>query len=160
MCDVRRARHGAVDCKPDGLVKQTPEQRRLIRIAHRMNERARRYDAGVIRAPDLALVTLRYNTCHYCGIGLEKGQGTFDHVEALDRGGPNDQMNIVRACYRCQRSKFTKNKAEFEAFGDVIVTCPIDGTAFKPRYAEWVNGRAKYCSRRCAAKSRFRRVGE
>jgi hypothetical protein len=137
---------------------QTKEERRLQRIAHRMNERARRYRAGEITAADLgAVVYQRPRACHYCGIGLEVGQGTFDHGQPLDREGPNAIDNIVRSCYSCNRRKFTKNRQEFVAFQGVQVKCPIDGTVFTPRYAEWANGRAKYCSRSCAAKSRFHR---
>jgi len=122
-----------------------------------MNARARKYKAGEITAADLASVVMRADSCHYCGIGLEIGMGSFDHGQALDRQGRNSVENIVRSCYSCNRRKFTKTPEEFDGFASVMVKCPIDGTMFKPRYAEWANGRAKYCSRSCAAKSRFHR---
>lgn len=138
-------------------MKQSPEQRRLVRIAHRMNQRGSRYEAGRITAEGLARVIMRSEKCHYCGIGLERGQGTFDHAEPLDRGGYNDEINIVRSCYTCNRTKFTKTPEEFVEFAEVLVTCALPGcdVVFKPRYAEWTNGRAKYCSRSHAARSRF-----
>lgn len=136
-------------------VTQTKEQRRLQRIAHRMNQRAVKYGAGEITAGDLAYVVVRSNTCHYCGIGLEVGQGSFDHSQPLHRQGRNDPSNIVRCCFTCNRKKFTKTPEELDNFKHVIVECPIDGTRFRPRYAEWVAGRAKYCSRSCAARSKY-----
>lgn len=137
---------------------QTREQRRLVRIAHRMNQRAKRYGSGEITAADLAMVVMRSDSCHYCGIGLERGQGSFDHSTPLDRQGRNASDNIVRACYSCNRTKFTKTPEEMQKYHGITVTCALPGCGvkFKPRYAEWVAGRAKFHSRSCAAKSRFR----
>lgn len=125
-----------------------------------MNQRALKYRAGEITTADLAYVALRSHACHYCGIGLEIGQGSFDHSVPLDRGGPNHTANIVRCCYTCNREKFTKTPEELEKYHGVTVICALPGCGvkFKPRYAEWANGRARYHSRSCAAKSRFRRA--
>lgn len=138
---------------------QTAEQRRLVRLAGRMNARARRYNSGHIAASDLAGVVLASSECFYCKIGLEIGQGTFDHKLALDKGGLNAPSNIVRCCYTCNRRKFTKTPEEFAGYDDLTVTCALPGCGkvFKPRYAEWANGRAKFCSLSHAAKSRFTR---
>ena len=54
-------------------------------------------------------VVFRSSACHYCGIGLEVGQGTFDHGQPLDR-----QVDPMHRQHRalvlpCNRRKFTKN---------------------------------------------------
>jgi len=122
-----------------------------------MNTRARRYHAGTISARDLAGVIQGSNKCHYCGIGLEIGQGSFDHKVPLDRQGRNHPDNIVRSCFTCNRRKFTKDPEEYAMYDKLVVQCQLPGCpkTFVPRYAEWANGRAKFCSRSHAAKSRF-----
>jgi hypothetical protein len=141
-------------------VGQTKEQRRLIRLAASMNKKARRLGApGLLTAEDLARITLKQSTCKYCRVRLEVGQGSFDHIIAFDRGGANAFHNVTRCCFACQRSKFTKSEAEYAKHRTLTVTCPVDGTVFKPRWAEWINGRARVCSRRCAAKSRWLGAG-
>ena len=113
---------------------------------------------GIVSAEDLALVIMYSKHCTYCGIGLERGQGTFDHAIPLGEGGVNATTNIVRACYSCNRRKFSKTPEEHAVFQSVMMTCTVCGKVFKPRHAEWKAGRATTCSRSCAAKSRFRRV--
>lgn len=135
---------------------QSPEHRRLVRLASRMNVRARNAGApGLVSAEDLALVLQFNDKCSYCGIGLERGRGSFDHGIPLFVGGINSPVNIVRSCYSCNRHKFTKTRDEMEAFADVMMTCRICGKVYKPRHAEWKAGRATTCSRSCAAKSRY-----
>jgi len=128
-------------------------------VADRMNRRAVDADVrGQITAEDLAyVILLSRDRCHYCGIAVERTGGAFDHVTPLDRGGPNDITNIVRSCMTCNRRKFTKNPAELARFDTLIVNCKVCGTQFKPRWAEWSNGRARTCSRSCAAKTRWMR---
>lgn len=141
---------------------QTAEQRRLIRLAASYNSKARRLGVrGTVTAEDLG--SLEYSTlgsiCHYCGVGLEVGFGTFDHVIPLDSGGQNSILNIVRCCTRCNRNKFTKSPEELAIHQDRVVTCarPGCGNTFRPRWAEYENGRARLCSRRCAALWRWQR---
>jgi hypothetical protein len=135
---------------------QTKEQRRLIRLAASMNKKARRLGApGLLTAEDLARIALKSKTCRYCGVRLEIGQGSFDHIIAFDRGGANAFHNVTRCCFACQRSKFTKTEAEYAKHRSLIVSCSVCGTEFKPRWGEWINGRARVCSRRCAARSRW-----
>lgn len=132
---------------------QTREQRRLIRIAGAMNTRARKLGAyGVISAVELAS---KPPYCFYCGIDLEPGQGTFDHVTALVKNGQNISANIVRCCLDCNRRKFDKSPGEFEEHKALVSTCIVCGHTFHPRWAEWVAGRARTCSRSCAAKRRW-----
>lgn len=113
-----------------------------------MNARARKYHAsGVVRWQDLAI---KGDHCFYCGITMLLDDGTWDHKTALDAGGSNWPDNIARCCTTCQRTKFTKSPEEFAAHKELTVTCPIDGTVFQPRWAEFQRGMARYCSLRCA----------
>ena len=135
---------------------QSKEQRRLIRLAGAINQKARRIGAhGLISAEDLAMVILRQPTCAYCGTELELGQGSFDHQLPYERGGQNMPSNITRVCWKCQRSKFTMTPTEWIAFQQVMVRCKVCNKEFKPRHGEWARGKATTCSHRCAARLRW-----
>lgn len=122
--------------------------RRLQRIASSFNAKARKVHApGVVTWQMLATVG---DQCHYCHIYLDLRDGSWDHVIPFDRGGSNFITNIVRCCTTCQRKKFTKTPEEYAVAEDLRVTCPIDGVEFKPRWAEYQRGMARYCSLRCA----------
>jgi hypothetical protein len=123
--------------------------RRLQRIASTFNSKARKYHVpGVVSWQMLAAMP---GQCAYCPIVLDNlDEGTWDHVLPFDRGGHNTIDNIVRCCTDCQRRKFTKTPDEFAASESLRVVCPIDGTVFKPRWAEWQRGVARYCSLSCA----------
>lgn len=139
---------------------QTQEQRRLIRLASAYNKKAKRLGVrGTVTAQELYSVSNYNRNCVYCGIGLEQGQGTFDHVIPLDNGGKNDFSNIVRACLTCNREKYTKLPAQLKEHRERMVTCerPGCGNVYKPRWAEYEAGRARLCSRRCAALMRWHR---
>lgn len=128
-------------------------ERRLGRIAAGFNAKARKLNRrGVVLWSHLAILP---HQCYYCGIGLDLMEGSFDHRISFNDGGTNDPSNIVRCCLDCQRRKFTKTEAEFAEHRQMTVTCPVDGTVFTPRYAEAKRGMARYCSRSCAAKSRW-----
>jgi 5-methylcytosine-specific restriction endonuclease McrA len=132
---------------------QHPEERRLNRLAASYNKKGRKYGVpGTVTAVSLARKPL---TCHYCGIGIEVGQGTFDHVIPFDKGGDNRDDNIVRSCLTCNRRKFVKSPAEFAQHKDLIVSCSVCGKQYQPRWGEWINGRARVCSRVCAGKKRW-----
>lgn len=132
---------------------QSAEERRLTRLAISYNKKAARLGAGgYITAIQLARKPL---TCHYCGIGLEVGQGTFDHIVPFDRGGSNSDDNIVRCCITCNREKFNKTPEEFRAHQALVVKCEVCERMYKPRWAEYINGRARVCSRSCAGKKRW-----
>jgi len=132
---------------------QHPEQRRLNRLAASYNKKARKYGvSGYATAVSLARKPQR---CHYCGIDLEVGQGTFDHVMSFDKGGTNEDENIVRSCLTCNRRKFTKSPAEFEHHQNLVVACSVCGKEYTPRWGEWINGRARVCSRVCSGKKRW-----
>ena len=127
-------------------------ERRLGRIAAGFNARARKlHSLGVVDWSTLAQVHVKAGgKCHYCPTVMELEHGTWDHAISLSEGGRNDITNLVRCCTNCQRRKFTKTPAEYDAHRALTVTCPIDGTVFKPRWAEYLAGRARYCSHRCA----------
>ena len=132
---------------------QHPEERRLNRLAASYNKKAAKYGVpGTVTAVSLARKPM---VCSYCGIGLEVGQGTFDHVIPFDRGGTNEDSNIVRSCLSCNRKKFTKTPEEFVAAQALWVQCEVDGKWFKPRWGEYQAGRARVCSRSCAGKKRW-----
>lgn len=138
---------------------QTVAQRRFVRLAGTMNAKARLLGVrGRVTAEDLGRIALRQPSCTYCKVGLAPTEGGFDHALPWDRGGTNEPANIVRSCLRCNRRKFTKTPEELAEFEKVMVTCrrPGCGNVFKPRYAEWKNGRATVCSLSCAAKLRKR----
>jgi len=137
-------------------VTQTPLQRRYQRLAQAINKKAETLRAyGRLSAIDLAIVARDHPRCAYCGVGLEPGQGTFDHVVPFNRGGRNARDNLVRCCYTCNRRKFTKTPEELDEYLATTVTCPIDGTEFRPRWSQLLAGNGRFCSRRCAARSRW-----
>ena len=136
-------------------MSQTKEQRRLLRLADGFNRKAARLGiAGVVTALELHRLP---RVCPYCGIGLEEGQGTFDHTIPFANGGENRIANITRCCLTCNREKFDKTPQELEEYRNLRVQCALPGCdkVYQPRWAEWKAGRARYCSLSHAAKSRF-----
>lgn len=138
---------------------QTPEQRRLIRLANSMNTKARRLGApGEVTASELAQIYLRSPECYICHVGLEVGHFSFDHVLAFGEGGTNWPENIRPACFTCNREKFTKSPEEIASYRQLTVRCIVCRKEFHPRFAEWKAGRATTCSRSCAASKRWGHV--
>src|ERR1700723_1899339 len=45
------------------------------------------------------------NTCQYCGIVLNSGELTLDHVIPRSRGGNSTWENLVACCHSCNRRK-------------------------------------------------------
>src|SRR6478609_27173 len=45
------------------------------------------------------------NTCQYCGIVLNSGELTLDHVQPRSRGGLSTWENLVACCHSCNRRK-------------------------------------------------------
>jgi 5-methylcytosine-specific restriction endonuclease McrA len=43
--------------------------------------------------------------CAYCGISLEYGEMTLDHIIPLSKGGTNALSNLRGACMYCNRDK-------------------------------------------------------
>ena len=125
-------------------------KRRIQRVASTFNAKARRLH--VPGSVSWWMLVQTGDKCHYCGIGLALEDGTWDHYIAFDRGGTNEITNVVRCCVTCQREKFTKTEAEHLIHQSRIVTCkrPGCGNTYKPRWAEWEAGRARYCSHQCA----------
>lgn len=133
---------------------QTPVQRKLVRTAAGFTSKARRIGGsalGVTTAEDLAQIYLAADgKCYYCGSDLDPMTATYDHVLPFERGGNNSPSNIVLCCIADNRAKFTMTEAEYREFLAVERICPVDGTRFKPRAADYRRGFGFYCSRRCA----------
>lgn len=131
---------------------QHPLEHRFKRLATGANKKAARLGLpGRITYIDLHDAYVASDGwCTYCGIGISPDSCSFDHVIAFDRGGDNTRGNIVACCLTCQRSKFTKDPEEYARWRDLRVTCPVDGTVFRPRWADHIRGYGKYCSRRCS----------
>jgi 5-methylcytosine-specific restriction endonuclease McrA len=135
---------------------QTKEHRRLIRLAGAANSKARRLKAsGTISAEDIGRLYLSGRQCAYCGVGLDPGHFSIDHRLAFDRGGRNEPANLAITCFSCNRRKHTKTPEEFAQHQKLLVTCQMCGKQFQPRWGEWKAGRARVCSRSCAAKLRW-----
>ena len=134
------------------MPKQHPIERRFKRLATANNKKADRLG----RSGRISHVTL-YNVyeesggfCAYCGVGITASGCSFDHVVPFDRGGENNADNLVACCTVCQRAKFTKTPEEFEQYQQLRVTCPTCGRSFRPRWADYVRGLGRYCSRACS----------
>jgi hypothetical protein len=137
-----------------------PVKRRLQRIASTFNAKARRLHVpGVVSWEMLASVG---DSCAYCGAILRLEDGTWDHIVPFDRGGTNHLTNIARCCTTCQRRKFNKTPGEYAAHRELTITCarPGCGNTYQPRWAEWQNGRARYCSHACAGWAKGRSARE
>lgn len=62
--------------------------------------------------------------CAYCGAsGCEL---TLDHVVSVDRGGTNDQTNLVTACKSCNSAKQDKSVAAFVRYLQSTIGLTVD----------------------------------
>jgi len=48
-------------------------------------------------------------TCQYCGAMPPKVPLEVDHIQPISKGGTNDKMNLVTACFDCNRGKSNVN---------------------------------------------------
>lgn len=133
---------------------QTAEQRRLIRLAAAMNQKALRLGAvGEVSAQELAEVILASEgDCAYCGAEIPLMEGSFDHIVPYAKGGANLKSNLCRSCVSCNRTKGLKSPAELATWVALRVKCVVDGKWFRPRWSDWKRGYGKTCSRACAGK--------
>lgn len=133
---------------------QTAEQRRLVRLAAAMNQKALRLGAvGEVSAQELAEVTLASEgNCAYCGAEIPLMEGSFDHIVPYARGGLNRKENLCRSCVSCNRTKGLKSPEDLAVYAALQVKCVVDGKLFRPRWADWKRGYGKTCSRVCAGK--------
>jgi hypothetical protein len=133
---------------------QTAAERRYVRMIGAMNAKAARLGLyGRLSAIDLAMAFVESGgRCTYCGIGIDPLHCSFDHVIPFDRNGRNASYNIVACCMTCQRSKSTKLPDEYEIARKTMSQCEVCGIEFKPRYADWVRGFGRTCSRVCSGK--------
>lgn len=73
------------------------------------HRKPRRYYGSTWRATRARILTRDGETCRYCG----RHATTVDHVIPLERGGTNDEANLVAACGRCNSSKAGKTLKEW-----------------------------------------------
>ena len=52
------------------------------------------------------------NTCQYCGVVLNSGELTLDHVQPRSRGGLSTWENLVACCYTCNNRKGDRTPEE------------------------------------------------
>lgn len=147
---------------------QTPAQRRLSKVAAALNQawmRTARKKGDLylassgrkLTADDLAMVWLDAGgRCRYCDIEVEIMTVSFDHVIPLSKGGLNERENLAACCMTCQRTKHTKTPEEHLEYRATWRTCPVDGTRFRPRFADIARGYGVYCSRRCSGSAASR----
>lgn len=45
------------------------------------------------------------NRCGHCGCNLHDGNSTIDHIVPINKGGLNDEYNLVGLCYDCNEDK-------------------------------------------------------
>ncbi len=133
---------------------QSTAERRFSKLAAAINQKARKLGApGTVSATDLALVFLAFNRkCAYCGFEISAAGVSFDHVVPFVKGGANTIENLAASCMTCQRGKFTKTPEEWAAARNQVVICEVckDPKGFKPRWADWVRGYGRTCSRKCS----------
>jgi len=138
-------------------VRQTKAERRFVRLAGSMNSKAARLGReGRISAGDLAAAFLASDwTCPYCGTGIDPLHCSFDHVVPFDKGGTNRPEDILACCLTCQRSKGVKTLDQYE-FAQTLrsegAECEVCGKPYIPRWADWMRGYGRTCSRICAGK--------
>lgn len=53
--------------------------------------------------------------CYFCGDPLTIRSATKEHLTPLERGGADELVNIVPACWRCNHLKGTRTAEEFRA---------------------------------------------
>ena len=53
-------------------------------------------------------------TCNYCG--KKGGKLEADHIKPFSKGGPDELINLVTSCRRCNRQKKDKSYKEFMAW--------------------------------------------
>jgi hypothetical protein len=75
---------------------------------------------------------------------------SFDHMMAFAKGGQNVRENLAASCMTCQRGKFTKSPEEWDRARALVVQCEVCKKEFKPRWADWVRGLGRTCSRKCS----------
>lgn len=131
---------------------QGPVQRKLVRLAGAMNQKAERLGRpGRVTADDLGNLLLQGTICFYDQVEVEPLTASFDHRVPFDQGGDNVIENIVVCCITCNRRKFTKSAEEYEIYQNLVVHCVVCGREFKPRWNDYKRGFGRTCSRRCAS---------
>ena len=143
----------------NGRTSQGSVERRLSKVAAALNQAWQKAGTPGVKltAVDLARIYLRDDgKCVYCEIELDPMTCSFDHSIALSKGGPNTVENLVLCCITDQRTKHAKTPAQHASYQQLERICPVDGTAFRPRFADVQRGLGFFCSRRCSATTSHR----
>ena len=137
-----------------GSAPQSRIQRRFSKLAAAINQKAIRLSVpGRVTATDLAIIYLKADArCAYCGITVSPEGVSFDHIKPWAKGGSNHRSNLAASCITCQRTKFTKTPLEHAQARELKVACQVCGTMFKPRWADWIRGYGRTCSRVCSGR--------
>ena len=70
--------------------------------------------------------------CMYCGVTLNRNNLSIDHIQPLDRGGPDTAANLQATCKYCNSRKGNQTDAEFRRRYQL----PARGGPPKPRIPE------------------------
>ena len=70
--------------------------------------------------------------CMYCGVALNRNNLSIDHIQPLDRGGPDTAANLQATCKYCNSRKGNQTDAEFRR----RYLLPARGGPPKPRIPE------------------------
>lgn len=72
-----------------------------------------------IRVPQIKVYLSRKNVhrrdgniCQYCGVEVQTGEGTIDHIHPRSRGGKNTWENLVCSCVKCNTKKGDRTPKE------------------------------------------------
>jgi 5-methylcytosine-specific restriction endonuclease McrA len=75
--------------------------------------RAEKEHARALRASRWWQNLVASATCYYCGVPLDKGTATMDHVVPVAQGGRSVKGNVVPACKPCNTAKGGRSAAEW-----------------------------------------------
>lgn len=84
------------------------------------------------REERIALRRRQNSRCMYCGVTLNRNNLSIDHIQPLDRGGPDTAANLQATCKYCNSRKGNQTDAEFRRRYQL----PARGGPPKPRIPE------------------------
>ena len=84
------------------------------------------------REERIAIRRRQNSLCMYCGVALNRNNLSIDHIQPLDRGGPDTAANLQATCKYCNSRKGNQTDAEFRR----RYLLPARGGPPKPRIPE------------------------
>ena len=84
------------------------------------------------REERIAIRRRQNSLCMYCGVALNRNNLSIDHIQPLDRGGPDTAANLQATCKYCNSRKGNQTDAEFRR----RYRLPARGGPPKPRIPE------------------------